>query len=205
MAVLVDEFQVGVVSDQLFLPRFNVAPTQDIPVIRDTDSGRELTWMRWGFIPPWAKDPKSGPLLLNARAETASEKPAFRSAFKTARCLIPADGFYEWKKTNGRKQPYLIHRADGKPFGFAGLWSRWKDIESCTILTTNANELVRDMHDRMPVILAQSDYATWLNPDSVDLTGLLKPFPATEMTAVAVNPIVNNARNEVPECIEPII
>jgi putative SOS response-associated peptidase YedK len=205
MSVLVDEFHVSTISEQLFLPRFNVAPTQDIPVVRESEAGRELTWMRWGFIPPWAKDAKEGPLLLNARAETAAQKPAFRAAFKTTRCIIPADGFYEWKKSTGKKQPYLIHRVDGKPFGFAGLWSKWRDIESCTILTTDANELVRDMHDRMPVILSPKDYSAWLDTDRENLLEMLRPFPASEMAAVAVNPVVNNARNEGPECVEPII
>ena len=204
MTVLIKEFQVGVVSEQPFLPRFNVAPTQDIPVVRQTDNGRELTWMRWGFIPPWAKDAKRGPLLLNARSETAAEKPAFRSAFKSTRCIIPADGFYEWKKSAGKKQPYHIRRADGKPFGFAGLWGRWREIQSCTILTTNANELVSDMHDRTPVILSPADYHAWLETDRENVLEMLRPFPASEMTAVAVNPIVNNVRSEVPQCIEPI-
>jgi putative SOS response-associated peptidase YedK len=158
-----------------------------------------------GFHSVLGQDAKSGPLLLNARSETAAEKPAFRTAFKSTRCIIPADGFYEWKKSTGKKQPYLIHRRDGKPFGFAVLWSKWRDIESCTILTTNANELVSDMHDRMPVILSREDYDAWLETDRENLIEMLRPFLASEMTAVAVNPIVNNARNEVPECIEPIV
>jgi putative SOS response-associated peptidase YedK len=204
-SILLEEFQIQMVNERPLLERFNVAPTQDIPVVRDTEHGRELTWMRWGLIPSWAKDPKSGPLLINARAETAAEKPAFRSAFKSSRCLIPADGFYEWKKVARRKQPYHIRRADGRPFAFAGLWSKRRELESCTILTTDANELVRPMHDRMPVILSPGDYANWLDLDVEDPHRLMKQLPASEMVAVPVNPIANNARNEGADCVEPLV
>ena len=142
-SILMEQFHVDVAGDRPLLERYNIAPTQEIPVIRDSDAGRELTWMRWGFIPPWAQDPNSGPLLINARSETAAEKTAFRSAFRSSRCLIPADGFYEWKKVGTKKQPYHIRRADGRLFAFAGLWGKWHELESCTILTTDANELVR--------------------------------------------------------------
>jgi putative SOS response-associated peptidase YedK len=191
-------------TERSFTPRFNVAPTQDIPVIRSTEAGRELTWMRWGFIPAWSKDANSGPLLINARAETAAEKSAFRSAFKSRRCLIPADGFFEWKRAGNKKQPYHLRRADDRPFAFAGLWETWQAIESCTILTTDANELIKPLHDRMPVILSPNDYADWLNPNANEPDKLLTAFPASQMSAILVNPIVNNARNEGPECIEPI-
>jgi putative SOS response-associated peptidase YedK len=134
-----------------------------------------------------------------------AEKPAFRSAFRSTRCIIPADGFYEWQRSAGKKQPYHIRRVDGKPFGFAGLWSKCRDIESCTILPTNANELVSEMHDRMPVILSPTDYGAWLESDRENLFGMLRPFAASKMTAVAIDPIVNNARHEIPQCIEPII
>jgi putative SOS response-associated peptidase YedK len=205
MTVLARQFHIELGTDQQLPLRFNVAPTQDIPVVRHTDAGRELKLMRWGFIPSWSKDAKSGPLLINARAETAAEKPAFRSAFKSSRCLIPADGFYEWKKIAGKKQPYHIRCADGRPFAFAGLWGKWHDLESCTILTTDANDLVRPMHDRMPVILSPAGYAAWLDPDVEDPQRLLTPLPASDMVAIAVNPIVNNSRNEGAECIEPLI
>jgi len=173
-------------------------------VIRDTEAGRELTWMRWGFISPWSKDPNRGPLLINTRAETAAEKPAFRSAFKSRRCLIPADGFYEWKKAGNKKQPHYFRVAGGQLFAFAGLWEKWQAIESCTILTTEANELSAQIHDRMPVILSSNDYSEWLDPLAKEPGKLLTPFPASEMSAIPVNPIVNNARNEGPECVEPV-
>jgi putative SOS response-associated peptidase YedK len=203
MTLLVDQFQIEIGTDQQLPLRFNVAPTQAIPVVRQTDAGRELAVVRWGLIPSWSKDPKSGPLLINARSETAAEKPAFRSAFKARRCLIPSDGFYEWKKIGNKKQPYHFHLANGQLLAFAGLWERWKEIESCTILTTAANELSGQFHDRMPVILSPNDYAEWLDPQAKEPRKLLTPFPASDMAAVAVNPIVNNARNEGPDCIEP--
>lgn len=204
MTLLVDQFQIEIGTDQQLPLRFNVAPTQDIPIVRQTEAGRELAIVRWGLIPAWSKDAKSGPLLINARSETAAEKPAFRSAFKSRRCLIPADGFYEWKKIGNKKQPYHFHLADAQLLAFAGLWERWKEIESCTILTTAANELSGQFHDRMPVILSPNDYTEWLDPQANEPGKLLTPFPASEMAAVAVNPIVNNARNEGPDCIEPL-
>lgn len=204
MTVLIDQFQIEIGSDQQLPLRFNVAPTQDIPIVRQTDAGRELAIVRWGLIPSWSKDAKSGPLLINARSETAAEKPAFRSAFKSRRCLIPADGFYEWKKIGNKKQPYHFRLTDGQLLAFAGLWERWKEIESCTILTTAANELSAQFHDRMPVILSPNDYAEWLDPQAREPGKLMTSFPASEMAAVAVNPIVNNARNEGPDCIEPL-
>jgi putative SOS response-associated peptidase YedK len=203
MTLLVDQFHVKIGTDQQLPLRFNVAPTQDIPIVRQTDAGRELAIVRWGLIPSWSKDAKSGPPLINARSETAAEKPAFRSAFKCRRCLIPSDGFYEWKKVGNKKQPYHFHLTHGQLLAFAGLWERWNNIESCTILTTAANELAAQFHDRMPVILSPNDYAEWLDPNAKEPAKLLTPFPASEMAAIAVNPIVNNARNEVPECIEP--
>jgi putative SOS response-associated peptidase YedK len=199
--VLLRQFGAETSIQQLPL-RYNIAPTQDVPVIRQADAGRELVTMRWGLIPSWSKDPKKGPLLINARADTVAEKPSFRSAFKNRRCLIPADGFYEWKADGRKKQPYLFEVHDGEPFAFAGLWEQWKEIESCVIITTDANELSAQFHDRMPVILAPNDYAEWL--ESEEPGKLLTPYPASEMSATAVNPIVNNARNEGPECAEPI-
>jgi putative SOS response-associated peptidase YedK len=199
--VLLRQFGAETNIQQLPL-RYNIAPTQDVPVIRQADAGRELVTMRWGLIPSWSKDPKKGPLLINARADTVAEKPSFRSAFKKRRCLIPADGFYEWKADGRKKQPYLFEVDGGEPFAFAGLWEQWKEIESCVIITTDANELSAQFHDRMPVILAPNDYAEWF--DSEEPGKLLTPYPAEEMTATAVNPIVNNARNDVPECVEPI-
>jgi putative SOS response-associated peptidase YedK len=195
------------------VPRYNIAPTQSVPVIRRTGEGNELSMMRWGLIPSWAKDVKIGASLINARSETAATKPAFRSAFKRRRCLIPADGFYEWKPQPGQKtkQPYLIGLKSGEPFAFAGLWEIWKSpegnsIESCTILTTEANSLLREMHDRMPVILNRKDHEVWIDSEipSESLTSLLTPYPTETMQAAAVSTLVNNARNEKPECATPL-
>lgn len=204
LSVLIGQFQI-ILGTEIQLPlRFNVAPTQDIPVVRSTDGGRELTLMRWGLIPSWSKEANSGPLLINARSETAADKPAFRSAFKSRRCLIPADGFFEWKKVGKAKQPYYFQLADEKPFAFAGLWEKWTEIESCTILTTAANEMVASLHDRMPVVLSPNDYAGWLDVKAMEPGKLLDQYPASEMKTTPVNPIVNNARNEGAECIAPV-
>lgn len=210
MNLLLQQFAVEDAPTEL-LPRYNVAPSQDVLVIRQQDGRRRIDPMRWGLIPAWAKDPKVGYTMINARSETAAEKPSFRAAMKYRRCLIPADGFYEWKREGKNKQPYLFRRADELPFAFAGLWEGWDQgtgpIETCTILTTSANELMATIHDRMPVILSPNDYATWLNPDERDaakLTYLFEPIPADDFVAYPVNPIVNNARNEGPQCMERI-
>lgn len=192
-------------------PRYNIAPTQSVAAVRQSPDGRDVVWLHWGLIPFWTKDASSARPLINAKAETVAEKPSFRAAFKRRRCLIPATGFYEWKKTGGRtKQPYHIHRPDDGLFAFAGLWERWdksgEPIESCTILTTDANELMADIHDRMPVILHPDDYATWLDPDIEDadeLQGLLVPAPADDLTADPISTYVNNPRHESSECLNP--
>lgn len=191
-------------------PRYNVAPTQDILIVRQRSGAREAALARWGLIPSWANDMKIGYQLINARAETLASKPSFREAFKRRRCLVVADGFYEWQKTRKQKQPYHIRLVDDEPFGFAGLWETWhapdgEVVESCTIVTTDANELVRPLHDRMPVILDRSRYAEWLDEkaDPTTLGGLLIPFPAGRMSVSPVSTFVNNARNEAPACIEP--
>jgi putative SOS response-associated peptidase YedK len=172
-------------------PRFNVAPTQTIAVIRPG----ELVALQWGLVPSWSKDGKG---FINARSETAAEKPTFRSAFKKRRCLIPADGFYEWQKTTeAKKQPYFIRMRDTEPFAFAGLW----EGETCAILTTEANSLMRPIHDRMPVIVAPEDYQRWL---AEPVTSVLRSYPAQEMTAYPVSTYVNNAKQEGPKCIEPL-
>jgi putative SOS response-associated peptidase YedK len=194
-------------------PRYNIAPTQPVAAVRQAadGGGRELVRLRWGLIPSWADDPKIGYRLINARAETAADKPAFRSAFRHRRCLVPADGFYEWRPVNGKKQPYYICRRDGGPFAFAGLWEQWQGadgevIESCTLLTTPANDLVRPIHERMPVILKPEAYAPWLDPHSHQperLHPLLRPYPGEEMTTYPVSHRVNNPRNDDPQCAEP--
>lgn len=191
--------------------RYNIAPTQPVAAIRRTDEGRVLDLLHWGLIPSWADDPAIGNRMINARAETLAEKPAFRAALKQRRCLIPADGFYEWKKTGPRsKQPYHITALDGRPLAFAGLWEHWRGdartIESCTIITGEPNELLAEIHDRMPVILDESDYDRWLDPRTGrdELQTLLAPCPTDHLVMHPVSTLVNNPRNEMPECIAPL-
>ncbi|MGA2068584.1 MAG: SOS response-associated peptidase [Thermoguttaceae bacterium] len=207
-------------------PRFNIAPSQPVPVVRLSPAAaetpgtgaarqRQLVFLRWGLIPSWADDPAIGNRLINARAETAAEKPAFRAAFRQRRCLLVADGFYEWRRSDRpkatRRQPYLFQMRDGRPMGFAGLWESWEGpdrsrIESCTILTTAASDLVAPVHDRMPVILAPADYARWLDPAASrpePLLGLLGPYPSREMTAYPVSAAVNSPACDGPQCVEP--
>jgi putative SOS response-associated peptidase YedK len=179
--------------------------------IRQAEDHRALAVMRWGLLPPWVDSPKTAPMLNNARSEDVAEKPTFRGIIKNKRCLIPADGFYEWEKIGKAKQPHYFGLKDFAPFMFAGLWQSWKGepgvIESCCILTTHANELVGKIHDRMPVILSPVDYAVWLDPQQQDpaaLTYLYEPFPAADMESYPVDPKVNNARNQGPELVEPI-
>ena len=192
-------------------PRYNIAPTQDIPVIRLARSGaRELAQMRWGLVPRWAKDPSIGARMINARAETVAEKPSFRIAFQRHRCLIPADGFYEWKPGPAGKQPIRVGMKDERPFAFAGLTERWLSpggevLDSCTIVTTTANALLATMHDRMPVIVAPSDYARWLDVASdADVTDLLAPYPADAMTWYPVSTRVNSVRHDDAALIEQV-
>jgi putative SOS response-associated peptidase YedK len=194
--------------------QYNIAPTQMIAAVlqNSPSSSRQFQQLRWGLIPSWAKDPSMGAKLINARAETVAEKPSFRSAFKRRRCLIVADGFYEWQHQEKKKQPFYIRLQHGKPFGFAGLWEQWKspsgeEIDSCTIVTTEANELMRSLHDRMPVILNPQDYDLWLNPEVQDpeaLQKLLRPYASSAMTAYPVSTLVNNPRHNSSECIKPI-
>lgn len=210
--ILADRFQLT--SAPSLAPRYNIAPTQPVAAVRLTPGheGRMLELLRWGLIPPWAKDPSLGAQLINARAETAATKPAFRAAFRQRRCLVPADGFYEWQREGLRKQPFYIRMRDGKPFAFAGLWEHWEGldgaaIDSCALLTTEPNELLRPVHDRMPVILDPRDYELWLDPEVRKLerlTPLLRPYPPEDMTAYPVSPRVNNPRNDDPLCTEPL-
>jgi putative SOS response-associated peptidase YedK len=194
----------------LFEPRYNVAPTQLVPAERQEDGKRRLAMLRWGLIPSWAKDATIGYRLINATADTVATKPSFRSAFKRRRCLVPADGFYEWKRYGKVKQRYFIHRKDEVPFAFASLWEGWEDpedckeVQSCSLITTEANELMAPIHGRMPVILAESDYDCWLDADESvsDLQAFLKPYPAEEMAAYPICTYVNNPKNQRPKCIE---
>jgi putative SOS response-associated peptidase YedK len=195
-----------------FAPRFNIAPTQPILAIPNDDKLR-ADFFTWGLIPMWAKDPEIGNRLINARGETLAEKPSFRGSYRHKRCLILADGFYEWKSFGGRKTktPYYILMQGHKPFAFAGLWDHWESpdgssIQSCTIITTTPNELMASIHDRMPVILHPRDYARWLDPapqTSENLQPLIKPFPADDMTAYAVSTLVNKVTNDMPELVVP--
>ena len=200
-------------------PRYNVAPGQDIAVMRSgTGAGRSLAMLRWGLIPSWARDPAIAWKLINARSETAAEKPAFRAAFRHRRCLVPADGFYEWQRRGRTRQPWLFALRHGAPFAFAGLWERWQipagaaltgslaerrpgdAVETCTILTTAANDTVAPVHGRMPVILPPNAWDPWLAGEDVPLA----PCPADDMTAHPVSTLVNRAANEDPRCVEPI-
>jgi putative SOS response-associated peptidase YedK len=191
-------------------PRYNIAPTQNVLAVREPQGQREAVLLRWGLVPSWADDLKIGRRLLNARAETAASKPAYRAAFRKRRCLLVADGYYEWKTVSGKKQPYYFHLRDHAVFAFAGLWEHWhhnnQDIESCALLTTEANELGRPIHDRMPVILDRQASTLWLDPDIDDPTALqelLQPYPAQKMRCEAANPVVNNPRHDAPDCLLP--
>jgi len=189
-------------------PHYNIAPSQMIPVVRNAEEGRELAMLKWGLIPSWAKDASIGTRLINARGETLGDKPAFRNAYRHRHCLVPADAFYEWKPISGRKQPYCIRMRDHTVFGMAGLWERWKDpdgqvVESCTIVTVDANALVGELHDRMPLILAPGDYDAWLSTETKEVA-LPRAVPAEDMLYYPVSPMVSNARNDVPACLIPI-
>ena len=192
--------------------RFNIAPTQSVAAVRQQAGThhRELVMLRWGLVPFWAQDRSIGQRLINARAETVATKPAFRRAFKSQRCLIVADGFYEWQNLGAKKQPFYIRLEDGSPFGMAGLWERWDKggdpLETCTILTTAANSLMAPLHERMPVILSSGDFSRWLDPalhQPAALVSLLQPFNPEEMVAQAVSTIVNRPAHDAPDCIEP--
>lgn len=195
-------------------PRYNIAPTQPIPVIRQhpKEPVRELSLVRWGLIPSWAGDSSVAARMINARSETASTKPAFRDALKSRRCLIPADGFYEWMRTGKSKQPYCFEVNDGELFAFAGLWDRWKDasgnnLETCSILTTMPNAVTAPVHDRMPVILDPDGYDLWLDPGMNDVAAaseLLKPYDARAMRCYPVSTRINNVANDDEECAKPV-
>jgi len=193
--------------------RFNAAPTQLLPIVRqDPAAGLELLSMRWGLVPSWAKDPGIGAKMINARGETVAEKPAFRAAFKRRRCLVPMMGFYEWRKTPAGKVPYYIRLLNAELFGAAGLYEYWpgkdgtESIESFAIITAEPNEMMASLHGRMPVILAEGDHAAWLdlkNERTDDLQQLLRPYPSDEMTAYPVSKRVNSPKNDDSELIEP--
>lgn len=205
--------QFNFVTAVQLMPRYNIAPTQPVAAVRlqgETEQ-RELTYLRWGLIPSWAKEAKVAANLINARGDTVAEKPAFRSAFKRRRCLIPATGFYEWQAVDGRKQPMYIHLTDSTVFAMAGLWETWQAadgsaIDTCTIITTEPNELMRPIHNRMPVIVEPADYDLWLVPGPKPETArhLLRPFPAERMAAYPVSTLVNSPRHDSPQCLMPL-
>ena len=207
------EFQVP----QQMSPHFNIAPSQPIPVVPN-DGKNKVDFFTWGLIPFWADDPKIGNRMINARSETLAEKPSFRAAYRRRRCLVLADGFFEWKKVPGqkRKEPHYIQLKSGDPFAFAGLWEIWhssdgSEIRSATIITTDPNEMVARLHNRMPVILPREQDAgptnNWADPDEIkpgDVQHLLTAYPAEEMTHYQVSTVVNNPTNDVPACVEPV-
>ncbi|HXU44769.1 MAG TPA: SOS response-associated peptidase [Thermoanaerobaculia bacterium] len=214
--LIADLFEIPDVPS--FSPRFNIAPTQEVAVVRQPAPGapRRLDLLRWGLVPAWAEDPSIGNRMINARAESAAEKPSFKRSLQKQRCLVLADGFYEWKKEGKLKQPYWIHRRDGQPFAFAGLWASWRPrgapreepaLETFTILTTTPNELMRPIHDRMPVILERDEHALWLDPAVSEverLTSLLGPAPDGAFEATPVSRAVNSPAHDAPDCIESL-
>jgi putative SOS response-associated peptidase YedK len=211
---IIEEHFDAVSGEEDWGPHYNIAPTQPIPVIRQNpkEPVREFSLMRWGLIPSWAKDSSGAARMINARSETASAKPAFRDPLKFRRCLIPADGFYEWMRTGKAKQPYCFEVNGGKLFAFAGLWDRWKDpsgnwIKTCSILTTTPNAVTSAVHDRMPVILDPDSYDLWLDPGMKDVSAasdLLRPYDARAMRCYPVSSRVNSVTNDDEQCSAPV-
>jgi putative SOS response-associated peptidase YedK len=207
---IIEEHFDAVSGEEDWVPRYNIAPTQPIPIIRQhaKEPRRELSLVRWGLIPWWAKDTSAAARMINARSETAATQPAFCDALRTRRCLVPADGFYEWQKTGKVRQPYCFEVKGGRLFAFAGLWDRWKDaegktVESCSILTTTANAVTSAVHDRMPVILDDDNFDLWLDPGMKDVataSDLLKPYDAQHMRSYAVSTRLNQVQNDDAEC-----
>ena len=194
-----------------FPPRYNIAPTQPIAIVRLVDGKRHFALVRWGLLPSWVKDPKTLTLLINARGELAAEKPAFRAAMKRRRCLIPADGFYEWQATGDRKRPFYVHAKSGKPLAFAGLWETWmgpngEELETAAIVTTTANRTLKPIHERMPVIVPPEAFDFWLDGASVDATtaaALIAPAPDNLLEAFEISTAVNRTANDNPNLLEP--
>ena len=182
-----------------FTPRYNIAPSTQVLIVRRNDAATETSQVRWGLVPHWAKDPSVGARMNNARAETVAQKPSFREAYRKRRCLIPANGFFEWKLEHGLKQPYYVHPSGGALFAFAGLWEQWKDLQTCAVITTEANEKMAAVHDRMPVIVSPAEYSTWLDGGEV----ALRPCPDTVIDIRRVTRAVNNARNDAPALLGP--
>jgi putative SOS response-associated peptidase YedK len=211
---IIEEHFDSISGEEDWNPRYNIAPTQPVPIIRQhpKEPRRELSLVRWGLIPSWAKDTSGSAQMINARSETAATKPAFRDALAGRRCLVPADGFYEWRRTGKAKQPYCFEVNDGELFAFAGIWERWKDpsgqwIKSCSILTTTPNAVTSAVHDRMPVILDPINYDLWLDPGMKNveaLSEMLKPYHAGAMRSFPVSNRVNHVANDDAECSQPV-
>jgi putative SOS response-associated peptidase YedK len=217
--LLVERFNVHEVATPRHEPSYNVAPGATVYAVRDraVDEGRRryLSELRWGLVPSWAADPKLGDRMINARAESLADKPAYERAFRQHRCLVPAEGFYEWQRRGGRKQPTFVHRRYGEPMAFAGLWAAWRDpadpgrdwLRSCAIVTTRANDTVAPLHDRMPVVLEARDWDHWLDPDVHDadvLARLLVPAASDVLAAYPVSSAVNSADNDGPDLVERV-
>jgi putative SOS response-associated peptidase YedK len=217
--LLVERFGVEEVATPAHEPSYNVAPRATVYGVRDRaqdgERRRYLSELRWGLVPSWAKDPKTGDRMINARAESLADKPAYQRAFQKHRCLVPADGFYEWQRRGRRKQPMFIHRRDGEPMAFAGLWAAWRHandpgaewLRTCAIVTTNANDVLAPLHDRMPVVLEHRDWDRWLDPsaDDVDALGrMLVPASDDLLVAYPVSTAVNSADNDGPELVERV-
>jgi len=209
LPVIRDEFALTETSDVELAPRYNVCPGESVVAVVGGPHGRTLANFRWGFVPAFARDLSTGPRAINARAETVADRPAFRDAFRRRRCLLVADGFFEWRREEGRKHPFLVRLRTGRPMGFAGIWERWVSREgsalaTCAIVTCQANEVVAPIHDRMPVIVGPADRERWLDPALGDpelVRTVLVPYRAEEMEAYPVSRLVNSPRNDSPDCI----
>ncbi len=200
----------GLPAPPSLAPRYNIAPMQDVPIVRVNARGqRELVLVRWGLVPRWAQDPSVGSHMINARGETLKDKPSFRTAYRRHRCLLPASGFYEWMPRDGGKQPVHVAMKDGAPFALAGLAERWlqpdgEPLDTCTIVTTDANELLKPVHDRMPLIVPPDGYARWLDPAVADPSDLIAPYPSDAMRYIPVSTNVNSVRHDDASLIEPV-
>jgi putative SOS response-associated peptidase YedK len=211
---LVEEYFDAASGDEDWGPRYNIAPTQPVPVIRQhpREPVRDLSLVRWGLVPSWAKDTSAAARMINARSETAAAKPVFRDALRFRRCLVPADGFYEWSRTGKAKQPYCFEVNDGELFAFAGLWDRWRDpngtaVETCSILTTAPNAVTAPVHDRVPVILDPDSYDLWLDPgmnNAAAASEMLKPYDARAMQCYPISTRINSVANDDEECSRPV-